>query len=55
LGAAGNAVARDTAAVALLVIAGPLTATLLARGRFNAHDVAMTSYALMSYSWACWG
>jgi len=43
------------AAVAMLVIAGPLTATVLARGAFNARDVAMTSYALMAYSWGLIG
>jgi putative peptidoglycan lipid II flippase len=38
------------AAVAMLVIAGPLTATILGRGAFNARDVTMTSYALMAYA-----
>ena len=38
------------AAVAMLVIAGPLTATILGRGAFNGRDVTMTSYALMAYA-----
>ncbi len=38
------------AAVGLLVFAGPITATIFGRGQFSAHDVQMTSYALMTYS-----
>jgi putative peptidoglycan lipid II flippase len=38
------------AAVGLLVLAGPLTATMFGRGEFSATDVEMTSYALMTYS-----
>jgi putative peptidoglycan lipid II flippase len=38
------------AAVGMLVFAGPITATIFGRGQFNAHDVRMTSYALMTYS-----
>ena len=43
------------AAVAMLAIAGPLTATVLARGAFNAHDVAMTADALRAYSFGLLG
>jgi putative peptidoglycan lipid II flippase len=43
------------AAVAMLVFAGPLTATTLGYGAFTAHDVAMASYALMAYSWGLIG
>jgi putative peptidoglycan lipid II flippase len=39
------------AAVAMLVFAGPLTATTFGYGAFNARDVQMASYALMAYSW----
>jgi putative peptidoglycan lipid II flippase len=39
------------AAIAMLVFAGPLTATTLGYGAFKAHDVRMSSYALMAYSW----
>ncbi len=38
------------AAVALFVLAGPLTATFFGHGRFTPHDVTMSSYALMAYS-----
>src|SRR5699024_333145 len=38
------------AAVGMLVFAGPITATIFGRGEFSAHDVQMTSYALVSYS-----
>ena len=38
------------AAVGMLVFAGPITATIFGRGEFSAHDVQMTSYALMTYS-----
>ena len=43
------------AAVALLVFAGPLTATIFGYGRFHAEDVRMASYALMAYSWGLLG
>jgi putative peptidoglycan lipid II flippase len=39
------------AAVALLVIAGPLTATTFGYGRMTPRDVQMGTYALMAYSW----
>lgn len=38
------------AAVGMLVFAGPITATIFGRGEFSEHDVHMTSYALMAYS-----
>lgn len=38
------------AAVGLLLLAGPLNATLYGYGRFGVHDVWMTSYALMAYA-----
>jgi putative peptidoglycan lipid II flippase len=43
------------AAVAMLVFAGPLTATTFGYGAFRAHDVQMASYALMAYSWGLLG
>ena len=43
------------AAVAMLVFAGPLTATTFGYGKFDAHDVKMASYALMAYSWGLLG
>ena len=43
------------AAVAMLVFAGPLIASTLAYGKFAAHDVQMSSYALMAYSWGLLG
>jgi putative peptidoglycan lipid II flippase len=43
------------AAVAMLVFAGPLTATTFGYGKFNARDVEMASYALMAYSWGLIG
>jgi putative peptidoglycan lipid II flippase len=43
------------AAVALFVLAGPLTATFFGHGRFTAHDVRMSSYALMAYSFGLLG
>ena len=43
------------AAVAMLVFAGPLTATTFGYGKFDAHDVQMASYALMAYSWGLLG
>jgi putative peptidoglycan lipid II flippase len=39
------------AAIAMLVFAGPLTATTLGYGAFTSRDVQMSSYALMAYSW----
>ena len=38
------------AAVGLLMLAGPLTATIYGYGKFHWHDVEMASYALMAYS-----
>jgi len=38
------------AAVGLLMLAGPLTATLFGYGEFGARDVTMSAYALMAYS-----
>jgi putative peptidoglycan lipid II flippase len=38
------------AAVGLLMLAGPLTATIYGYGKFHAHDVEMASYALMAYA-----
>ncbi len=38
------------AAVGLLMLAGPLDATLYGYGHFTAHDIWMTSYALMAYA-----
>ncbi|MBS0611964.1 MAG: murein biosynthesis integral membrane protein MurJ [Proteobacteria bacterium] len=43
------------AAVALFMLAGPLTATFFGHGRFNHHDVIMSSYALMAYSFGLLG
>jgi putative peptidoglycan lipid II flippase len=43
------------AAVAMLVFAGPLMATTLGYGEFDAHDVRMGTYALMAYSWGLLG
>jgi len=43
------------AAVAMLVFAGPLTATTFGYGKFDAKDVHMASYALMAYSWGLLG
>lgn len=43
------------AAVGMLVFAGPLTATIFGHGEFGAHDVQMTSYALMSYAFGMLG
>ena len=43
------------AAVAMLVFAGPLTATTFGYGAFKPHDVLMASYALMAYSWGLLG
>ena len=38
------------ATVALVVLAGPLTVTIFHYGKFNAHDVRMSSLALMAYA-----
>jgi putative peptidoglycan lipid II flippase len=38
------------AAVGLLVLAGPLIATIYGYGKFDARDVEMATYALMAYS-----
>lgn len=38
------------AAVGMLLLAGPLVASIYGHGRFSAHDVAMTTYALWAYS-----
>ncbi len=43
-------VVATPAAVALLMLSGPLMATLFGYGAFNARDVLMSSYALMAYS-----
>jgi putative peptidoglycan lipid II flippase len=43
------------ATVAMLVFAGPLTATIFGYGAFGAHDTQMASYALMAYSWGLLG
>jgi putative peptidoglycan lipid II flippase len=43
------------AAVALLVLAGPLTATIYGYGKFDVHSIVMGSYALMAYSWGLLG
>ena len=43
------------AAVGLLTLAGPLTATVYGGGRFTPHDVTMATYALMAYSWGLLG
>jgi putative peptidoglycan lipid II flippase len=43
------------ASVAMLVFAGPLTATTFGYGKFDAQDVHMATYALMAYSWGLLG
>ncbi len=43
------------AAVALFVLSGPLIATIFEHGRFHAHDVRMSSYALMAFSFGLLG
>ena len=43
------------AAVALFILAGPLTATFFGHGRFSPRDVTMSSYALMAYSFGLLG
>jgi len=44
-------VLASPAAVAMLVFAGPMTATIFGYGKFSDRDVQMASYALMAYSW----
>lgn len=43
------------AAVALYMLAGPLTALMFHRGNFTAEDVRMTTWAVMAYSLALFG
>ncbi|HUY83010.1 MAG TPA: murein biosynthesis integral membrane protein MurJ, partial [Steroidobacteraceae bacterium] len=43
------------AAVALFVLSGPLIATIFEHGRFHAHDVRMSSFALMAFSFGLLG
>ncbi|MDB5986653.1 MAG: murJ [Nevskia sp.] len=43
------------AAVGMIVLAGPLVATMFARGKFTAEDVAMTTYALCAYGFGFMG
>ncbi len=43
------------AAVALFVLSGPLIATIFEHGRFDAHDVQMSAYALMAFSFGLLG
>jgi putative peptidoglycan lipid II flippase len=43
------------ASVAMLVFAGPMTATIFGYGAFTTHNVHMASYALMAYSWGLLG
>lgn len=43
------------ASVALLVFAGPITATIFGYGKFSDRDVLMTQYGLMAYSWGLLG
>lgn len=43
------------AAVALFFLSGPLMATFFGHGRFTSHDVRMSSYALMAYSFGLLG
>jgi putative peptidoglycan lipid II flippase len=43
------------ASVGLLVLAGPITATIFGYGAFTDHDVQMTQYGLMAYSWGLIG
>ncbi|MFM7432396.1 MAG: murein biosynthesis integral membrane protein MurJ [Gammaproteobacteria bacterium] len=43
------------AAVGLLILAGPITATIFGYGEFSARDVQMTQYGLMAYSWGLIG
>jgi putative peptidoglycan lipid II flippase len=48
-------VLASPAAVAMLVFAGPMTATIFGYGAFKPRDVEMASYALMAYSWGLLG
>ncbi len=48
-------VLASPAAVAMLVFAGPMTATIFGYGAFKPRDVQMASYALMAYSWGLLG
>ena len=43
------------AAAGLLILAGPLTATIFGYGEFGVRDIEMTRYALMAYSWGLIG
>jgi putative peptidoglycan lipid II flippase len=43
------------AAVGLLMLSGPLIATIFGHGEFDARDVRMSSYALMAYSVGLFG
>jgi putative peptidoglycan lipid II flippase len=43
------------ASVAMLVFAGPLTATIFGYGEFTPDNVQMATYALMAYSWGLLG
>jgi putative peptidoglycan lipid II flippase len=43
------------ATVGLLVLAGPITATIFGYGQFSDKDVMMTQYGLMAYSWGLIG
>ena len=43
------------ASVGLLVLAGPITATIFGYGAFTDNDVRMTQYGLMAYSWGLIG
>lgn len=43
------------AAVALLVLAGPLTATIYGYGAFDERDIRMATWALRAYSWGMIG
>jgi len=43
------------AAVGMIVLSGPLVATMFARGKFGAEDAAMTTYALCAYGFGFMG
>jgi putative peptidoglycan lipid II flippase len=43
------------AALGLLLLAGPITATVFGYGAFSDNDVLMTQYGLMAYSWGLIG
>ncbi len=43
------------AAVGLFMLSGPITATIFGYGKFTPHDVLMTQYGLMAYSWGLIG